>query len=173
MSELPPPHDPVEALGEAYELLLETAIEDARKAREKSGPALHRFIDLAREKLVTAKRLTDEESREIAAALKRDLRSAADHLQRSGGNLRKWLGGESGEATERLKALFLQAADQTTVELNELRGEAEQAGYHTGEIAGPGILVCDACGKQLHFDKAGRIPPCPGCKGTDFHRERA
>ena len=53
-----------------------------------------------------------------------------------------------------------------------LREQAELAGYHTGEITGPGTLVCDNCGEELHFHKPSRIPPCPKCKGTSFHRKR-
>ncbi|MES9926605.1 MAG: hypothetical protein ABW158_00685, partial [Candidatus Thiodiazotropha sp. 6PDIVS] len=42
--------------------------------------------------------------------------------------------------------------------------------YHTGEVTGPGTLVCAQCGKEMHFKKTGHIPPCSGCKGTDFQR---
>ena len=45
MSKMNPPHDPVEALGEAYELLLEKTLAEAHKAKIKSGPALHQLID--------------------------------------------------------------------------------------------------------------------------------
>lgn len=45
MMKLSPPHDPIEALGEAYELLLEKSLKEAHKARIKSGPALHKLID--------------------------------------------------------------------------------------------------------------------------------
>lgn len=171
MSDLPPPHDPIEALGEAYELLLETAMEDYQKAKQKSGPALHRLIDQARQKLVTAKKFTEQEGTELAAFLKRDLRDAAAYLEQTGGDLKQWLGDEAEQIEERLRERFAQAADQTTVELNQLREEAELAGYRTGEITGPGTLVCDQCGEQLHFGKPGRIPPCPKCKATAFHRK--
>ena len=41
---------------------------------------------------------------------------------------------------------------------------------HTGEVTGAGTLVCDKCGEKLHFHKAGKIPPCPKCHATQFHR---
>jgi hypothetical protein len=42
--------------------------------------------------------------------------------------------------------------------------------YRTGEITGPGTLVCDNCEERLHFHKAGHIPPCPKCHGVIYHR---
>ena len=58
--------------------------------------------------------------------------------------------------------------------LDDPKANAEQAReasfYHTGEVTGPGTLVCAECGKELHFHKAGHIPPCPGCRGTRYRR---
>ena len=85
--------------------------------------------------------------------------------------LKNWLGFDIALIEDRLRDMFFQAADQTTKELLELKYRAEIAGYHTGEITGPGTLVCDKCQEKLHFHKAGHIPPCPKCRGTHFHRE--
>jgi Zn finger protein HypA/HybF involved in hydrogenase expression len=52
-----------------------------------------------------------------------------------------------------------------------LKMQAELAEYHSGEIIGLGTLACDKCGEKLHFHNPGRIPPCPKCHGTHFHRE--
>ena len=38
---------------------------------------------------------------------------------------------------------------------------------NSGEL---GVLTCDECGEQMHFSKAGHIPPCPKCKKGHFHR---
>ncbi len=52
-----------------------------------------------------------------------------------------------------------------------LKNELDKRAHpHTGEIIGAGTLVCDQCGEKLHFHKAGKIPPCPKCHGTTFHR---
>lgn len=173
MKEMPPPKDPVELIGQAYEKLLETAMEDVEKLEHKSGPALHRLIDNARDKLSELGELAEEESERISEYLKRDLRDAAEYIEETGEEFRNWLGFETALIEDRLKNLFAKAADQTIVELNKLRGKAESAGYHTGEITGPGTLVCDKCGEELHFYKPGHIPPCPKCKGTEFHRKHS
>ncbi len=172
MKDLKPPKDPVELMGQAYERLLETAMEDARKLEKKTGPALHELIDKAREKLSELGEFTEEELEKVSEYLKRDLRDAAEFLAETGQEFRDWLGFETRLVGERFAELLAQAADQTLVQLELLREQAELAGYHTGEITGPGVLVCDRCGEELHFHKPGRIPPCPRCGGTSFHRKR-
>lgn len=170
MAKLPPPRDPLEVLGESYELLLEKAIEEARKARTKSGPVLHRIIDETSEKLSELGELTEEEAAQVSEYLKRDLKEAAHYMQETGDDFRKWLAVDTAMIEDYLLERFKEAADQTTVELLKLKQTAESAEYHSGEITGPGILMCDACGEQLHFHKAGHIPPCPKCKHGHFHR---
>lgn len=173
MKDLQPPHDPIEAMGEAYERLLETALDDLHKAEDKSGPALHRLIDKAREKLLAAEEFSEEELEKVGDYLKRDLIDAAEYLSETGSDFATWLGFDIELIEDRLKEMFSQAADQTTVELLQLKQQAEHAPYHTGQITGPGTLVCDSCGEKLHFHRVSRIPPCPKCKGTSFHRPTA
>ena len=68
--------------------------------------------------------------------------------------------------------MFAKVADRTRLELDRFADNARAASlYHTGEVTGPGTLVCAGCGKELHFHKAGRIPPCPKCHGTEYRRE--
>jgi Zn finger protein HypA/HybF involved in hydrogenase expression len=71
---------------------------------------------------------------------------------------------------DRMLDMFIRAADQTSLELQKLRERAAAAEYKTGEIAGIGTLVCTSCGEQIHFKKAGHIPPCPKCNSTTFKR---
>ena len=171
MKDLQPPKDPVEAMGEAYERLLETAIEDAHKLEKATGPKLHRLIDEAKQKLSDMEELTEEQVDRIGDYLKRDLLDAASYLSETGKDFTTWLGFDIELIEERLKQRFIQAADQTTVELLKLKEQAEIIGYRTGELTGPGTLICDACGEKLHFHRVSHIPPCAKCKGTDFHRE--
>jgi len=170
MAKLTPPHDPIEALGEAYELLLEKALEKARKAKAVSGPALHKIIDETSESLSALGELSDEEAAKLSTYLKRDLQQAAGYMEKTGSEFKKWLAIDTAMIEDYLFERFKQAADQTKIELTQLRQVAENAEYHSGEISGPGILICDSCGEQLHFHKAGRIPPCPKCKHGHFHR---
>ncbi len=164
-------HDPVDMVGEAYERMLERAMEDAHKAGEKAGPALHKLIDTARDKAVELEELSREEAERVSAYLKRDLVDAGEFLAETGEELRQWLGFETRLIENHLLGLFMRAADETTVELRQLKETAWQASsYNAGEVTGPGTLVCDACGAKQHFHKARSISPCPDCHARVFHR---
>ncbi len=171
MSELKPPHDPVEAMGEAYELMLERAGERFHQLEDKTGPQMRKLIEEARDKAVELGELSREEADKLADYLWRDLQDAARYLSETGEDFRTWLGFETSLIGDRLKELFSTAADKTTVELIELEEAASI--YHTGEITGPGTLVCTKCGEKLHFKKPGHIPPCPKCHATEFVREQS
>lgn len=171
MTKVTPKRDPIEALGEAYETLLEKSLEEAHGAKAKSGPALHKFIDEIAEKSSAINELAGEKAVKVGEYLKRDLVDAASYLDKTGKALKDWLGFDLALLEDRLRDDFSKAADQTTVELLKLKQEAAAAPYHTGEVSGPGTLICDNCGETLHFHKAGHIPPCPKCQGTTFHRK--
>ena len=167
-------NDPLDIMGVAYETMLERSAEEYRKMEKKRGPALHTFIDKAKAKAIELEELTEEEAAHIAEYLKRDLADAAFYISEQGREIRDWLDFEDSLIATELLDMFLQAADPTTVEMNALKLELiAQSTYKTGEITGPGALVCDACGEVLHFHKAGRIPPCPKCHETTYHRKAA
>lgn len=164
-------HDPLDALGEVYEKMFERAVENFHKAEEKSGALFHKLIDEAKEKAVELEEVSREDAEKLSAYIKRDLSDAADHLSETGRELKDWLGFETTLLESSIFDLLLKAADKTTLELLKMKEDAQQASiYHTGEITGPGTLVCDQCGEKLHFRKAGKIPPCPKCHATTFHR---
>ena len=172
MKDLKPPRDLLEVVGEAYELLLEKSLEEGHKIKEKGNLALHHFIDEAQKDLSIVEELGKEETEKLANYLKRDLIDAANYINKTGRELKDWLGFDIALIEDRLREMFFQAADQTTKELLELKYRAEIAEYRTGEITGPGTLVCDKCQEKLHFHKPGHIPPCPKCRGTHYHRDK-
>jgi len=165
-------HDPIDVLGEAYEKMYERVVENIHKVEDKSGNFLHHLIDEARLRAIELRELTDDEAELVAQYLKRDLSDTVNYLSREGHELRDWLGFETTLLESDLLYLFDKLADPTTLALLKLKLDAEAAGYNTGEITGPGTLACDACGEKLHFHRTGRIPPCPRCEGTHFHRLR-
>ena len=166
------PNDPLDILGVAYETMLERSATEFRKLEKKTGPALHSLIDNAKAKAVELGEITEDEAAHLAEYLKRDLSDASFYISEHGRELKDWLGFEDSLIAAELLDVFLQAANPTTVEMNELKLElAAQSIYKTGEVTGPGALVCDECGEVLHFHKAGRIPPCPKCHKTSYHRQ--
>lgn len=165
---------PTKAMVEAYEKLLKFAMKEVRLLEKKTGPALHKLIDASSKKISELGEITEEEAEKISGYLKRDLTEAATYMSETGDDFKKWLALDTLNAEvieDYIIDQFKLAADQTRIELDKIRFAAERAEYHTGEIVGPGVLVCDECGENLHFKKSGHIPPCPKCKKSRFHRK--
>lgn len=163
--------DPLDAMGAAYETMYERVAERLKDAKEHTGPLLHKFIDEARDKAVKLDELTEEDAEKLTVWLKRDLDDAIDHLAETDDKLKDWLGFETTLLESAFLQMLLETADQTTLELLRMKENAKlPSTYHTGEVTGPGTLICEECGEKLHFHRAGHIPPCPQCHKTVFHR---
>ncbi len=168
MKDLLPPHDPIEGMGEAYELLLENAL----KKTHQGSVVAREIYDEIRNEIVALDKFSDDEVSMLEAYVKRDLIDAAQYLNENGKDLSAWIGFDIALVKRDFLERFTNAADQTTVALVRLKLKAEYAGYKTGELTGLGTLVCDQCGEKLHFHKPGHIPPCPKCNNIHFHRQR-
>ena len=160
-------HEHTEAITNAYELLLK---ESLSKAHQRSGD-FHKIISEVGKKSEELKSFGEHEAAKIEDYLKRDLIDAASYLNNTGQELKDWLGFDLTLIERELLERFSLAVDKTTLELLQLKEVAANAKYHTGELTGPGTLICDQCNRLLHFHKPGHIPPCPGCSGTRFHRQ--
>ncbi|VAW57235.1 hypothetical protein MNBD_GAMMA07-666 [hydrothermal vent metagenome] len=167
-----PLHDTINSLSEAYEKMHERTAVNLHKAKDKSSQLLHTLINQARDKAVELEELTEEEAAKIAQWLKRDMNDFIDYLVEGENEIKDWLGFETYLLESSFLDLLLKTADKTTVELLALKENARRASiYHTGEVTGPGVLICDECGENLHFHKAGKVPPCAKCHKTSFHRK--
>jgi len=167
MKNIPPSDEDLETLGEAYKELLEKAL---RKARQ-TGTLLHHAISDLRSDVTAMGKIGENEVVQVEQYLKRDLTNAAQYLGKTGKELTDWLGFDATLVEQAFWRMFSDGANKTTAELLKIKIQADAAGYHTGELAGLGTLVCDHCGKTLHFHKPGHIPPCPNCTGTHFRRQ--
>jgi polyhydroxyalkanoate synthesis regulator phasin len=166
-------HDqaPFDKLTESYDRILQDVHEALENARDSALPGLKEYIDNAREKLVELGELSREEADKVAEYVERDIKDAANYLLETGEQLSAWWRFDMEQIENRMLEMFTSVADQTRLELAKLAERASTSSlYHTGEITGPGTLVCTGCGKEIHFNKTGRIPPCTGCKGTEFQR---
>lgn len=167
----PQHHDPIDTLGEAYEKLYEHVADNFHRAEQKTKPLFNKLIQEARDKAVEFNDLTEHEADKVVDWIKRDMTDAANYLAETGHELKDWLGFETALVENKLLDLLIKAADQTTVKLLQIKEKSHPAiAYHTGEVTGPGTLMCDQCNEQLHFHRAGKIPPCPKCHATSFHR---
>lgn len=164
--------DPVDRLVDAYENMLERVDEMLDKAEKTAIPTLRKSLDKARERAIELNELTREEAEKISSYVERDMHDAAEYLNQTGEEFRNWFSFDMKLIESRMMEMFANVADKTRVELERFAEQARDASYyHTGEITGPGTLVCKECGKELHFHKAGHIPPCPHCFTTKYQRK--
>ncbi|MCB1828966.1 MAG: zinc ribbon-containing protein [Gammaproteobacteria bacterium] len=166
--------DPIDRMTDAYEQMLERVDGMLELAEKSTLPTLRRALDKAREKAVELNELTREEAEKLAAYVERDMKDAAHYLIETGAEFSQWWQFDVEMIEQRMLEMFANVADKTRLELEQFADQAREASlYHTGELTGPGTLECNSCGKELHFHKAGHIPPCPGCSGTGFKRRSA
>ncbi|ANB02402.1 zinc ribbon-containing protein [Ectothiorhodospira sp. BSL-9] len=166
-------HPVKDTLAHAYDTMLERVKHAVETAEERAAPSLEQAIQHARKRAVDLGEITREEAHEVADYIRRDLHDMGDYLTESSRDYQAWFRMDLQLIEARLLDLLGSIADRTRVELAELEAQARVVGvWHTGEVAGPGVLRCDKCGKELHFTESGRIPPCPQCRATEFHRMR-
>jgi hypothetical protein len=165
------PQDPFDRLAAAYDKMLQEVHDAAESAKANALPGLKEYLADAREKLIELGELSREEAEKVAGYIERDMKDAASYLLETGEQLSAWWRFDVQQVENRMLEMFTSVADQTKLELAKLAERATQSSlYHTGEVTGPGTLVCTVCNKEMHFRKTGHIPPCSGCKGTDFRR---
>ncbi len=175
MKDTPMSHDNRERneqLVHAYNQMMQRVSETLSKATNAAEPILHKAIEAAEEKAVELGELTREEALRIGEYLRRDLQDAGEYLAGpEAQELKEWLRFDIELIENRLFEMFLKVADQAKLDMLDFEEQLIEANeYHTGQITGPGTLVCDNCGEVLHFHAAGHIPPCPKCKHIEFCR---
>ncbi len=172
MTEANHPLSATEKLTNAYNDMMERVKTGIEMLENNTAPRLHEAINKAQGLAMELDELTQEEAEKIGHYLKRDIEDAADYLTGpQGQELHDWLRFDIQQVEEKILASFLSVADQTKLDLIKLEQQAASMNtYHCGEITGIGTLACSACGKQIHFHKAGHIPPCSSCTGSVFTR---
>ncbi len=154
-----------------YERMLDRLRAFMEQAGEQGRTRLRDALEAARDKTVELGELTREEADRIAGYLQRDVEEAAQYSATTDDDLSGWLQMDLQLVENWVWDRFASVADRTRLEWIELQHQLQRAAeYHTGEIAGPGALVCDGCGETLQYSKPGRIPPCPRCHGTVYRR---
>ena len=155
----------------AYDEMMEH-LHELMKDAGKGTDNLQQLLNTARDKVADTGKLTRAEAQKVSDYLSRDLYNAGEYLQDSSNDLADWLHMDLELLEWNVKDLFLQAADRTKLDLLLLEENAKHVNeYHTGEVTGPGILVCDNCNEELNFKSTGRVPPCPSCHETHFKRK--
>ncbi|MCW9013352.1 MAG: zinc ribbon-containing protein [Gammaproteobacteria bacterium] len=158
-------------LVDAYNRMMARIRDSIDTAEAEAVPTLQRAIDQAKKQAIHLGEITLEEAEEIGNYIKRDINDAAEYLMETSHEFSEWLMLDIDIIEQKVLELFLSVADKTRVELEQLsHPKCDITEYHTGEITGPGSLVCIKCKQMVHFNTTSQIPPCPNCKHTDFKR---
>jgi polyhydroxyalkanoate synthesis regulator phasin len=170
MSEKQKP-DAVDKMVDAYEHMLKRTHDALEHAEKETVPAVRELLEKARDNMVELGELTREEAAKVASYVERDIKDAAGYIAETGEDLRNWWRFDFDQMEQRMLEMFSSVADQTSVQLRSWAEQARRASqYRTGEVTGPGTLVCTGCGAEMSMHKTGRIPPCPKCHATEFKR---
>ena len=157
-------------LREAYQTMLERVRERLENLRSLS---VHEALQHAnaKETAVQLEEVTLEEAETLVDFVQRDVGDAAQFLNDTGENLKRWLRFDINYIEEQLWRTFSRVADKTRVEQLTLNLRLKRGPiYRAGEVTGPGTLQCIQCGQEMSYHQVSDISPCGNCQGTDFAR---
>lgn len=155
---------------EGYEKSLQHLSEFLRGAEKTAEDNIDIALASAKEQLHELKGFTEEEITLIQNYLKRDVSHLGKQSQENYSEVGEWFRFDLKLLESRIWENLIKAADPTWLELNKLKENSFYFIYKTGELVGPSSLECKHCGKTHHFYKVSHIPPCSGCKSTEFTR---
>ena len=159
------------SLVDAYNQMMARIRDSIESAEANTVPTLQKAIDSAKKQAIHLGEITLEEAEEIGNYIKRDINDAAEYLMETSHEFSEWLMLDIEIIEQKVLELFLSVADKTRLELEQLsHSRCEITEYHSGEITGPGSLVCMECGQMVHFNTTSHIPPCPKCHKKVFKR---
>lgn len=158
-------------LVDAYNRMMARIRDTIDSAEATAVPTLQKAIDMAKKEAIHLSEITREEAEEVGNYIKRDINDAAEYLMETSHEFSEWLMLDLEIIEQKVLELFLSVADKTRLELEQFsHPRCEIYEYHTGEVTGPGSLVCMDCGQMVHFSTTSHIPPCPKCHRTVFRR---
>jgi rubrerythrin len=162
-----------EHLTQAYDHMLQRVEETLGSAMEHSGNILSLALDNARDKAVELGELTREEADKVREFISADLYDAGRYLAIEEREVTDWLRLNLLLVEKDMLHRFTNLAQAARLELKHL-GKTRQRldEWHTGEVTTIGTLRCRQCGEIIHFERTGRIPPCPKCHATVFERAK-
>ncbi len=161
----------MDKLVHGYDTLMEQLSAWLEKADESAGPLLINGLHDAEEFLHDLGQWTKEEVDLLGRYVKRDIHDISQHLEKSNQSLMEWLQFDGKHVEDKLMEILSSMTDKTRAELNKISHLAKKQNiWHTGEVTSVGTITCKTCGKELHYHKAGRVPPCPKCHNTEFIR---
>ena len=165
---------PANHLITAYNQMMQE-MRDAFEQADPSDMSLQKALELAKNQAVHLGEVTTEEAHEIGEYIKRDINDAAEYMMDTSAEFYDWLMLDIEIIERKVMELFLSVADHTRVELEQFRqvkSDNEKTIYKSGEITGPGTLICESCGKAKPFLSSDEISVCGQCGNDRFIRRQ-
>jgi len=165
------------SLVEAYNQMMARVRDSIDNAEANTMPTLQKAIEQAKDQAIHLGEVSLEEADEIGNYIKRDINDAAEYLMETSHEFSEWLMLDIDIIEQKVLELFLSVADKTRIELEQLSHaacnistEPKNNEYKSGEITGPGSLICVNCEQMIQFNTTGSIPDCQQCGGQVFKR---
>ncbi len=166
---------PANHLVSAYNQIMQE-MRNAFEQTDANDISLQKALDMAKHQAIHIGEVTAEEAHEIGEYIKRDINDAAEYMMETSSEFYDWLMLDIEIIERRVIDLFLSVADHTRVELEQFNrppvdSEPNQIPlYKSGEITGPGTLICEQCGAVKAFPSSGAITDCEQCGHGRFIR---
>lgn len=157
----------------AYNQMM-SEMRNAFEQAEANDISLQKALDLAKQQAIHLGEVSAEEAHEIAEYIKRDVNDAAEFMMETSAEFYDWLMLDIEVIEHKVMELFLSVADHTRIELERFKQTnpvADQVPvYQSGEITGPGSLICEQCGLTKAFVSSDEISSCEQCGHHRFIR---
>jgi hypothetical protein len=169
----------------AYNLMMK----EMQNAFVKTNPvdmSLQKALEMAKHQAIHLGEVSAEEAHELSKYIKRDINDAAEYMMETSAEFYDWLMLDIEVVERKVMDMFLSVADHTRIELEQFKQEktsstlspAEQNSknqpplYKSGEITGPGTLICERCGEVNPFISSDEITDCKKCGNSYFIRRQ-
>lgn len=166
------------SLVEAYNQMMSRVRDSIDNAESHAMPTLQKAIERARDQAIHLGEVSAEEAEEIGDYIKRDINDAAEYLMETSHEFSEWLMLDINIIEQKVLELFLSVADKTRLELEQFSNasceieDRKVSQYNSGEITGPGSLLCTRCQQLIQFSTTDTIPICVKCGGTHYKRAK-
>jgi hypothetical protein len=161
-----------EKLGrETISQAIDRAMDEMKEMGEHSGETISRAAAALKKDIVS----TTENIRPKIARVTMPAREQFEYWMGKGGALWQEIAHEAAYIRELSRdksgAFFLhitRALQEWSGNMTEKLGTTLK--YKSGEMTHGGEFTCSVCEAKIHLKKPGRIPPCPKCSNSEFHR---
>lgn len=163
-------------LREAYNAMSERVL-DLMQGEGGVRQSLEHALLQAREWVMSARELTQEEAEDLARALRKEVDDLTQTLMDAEEEFEDWVETDLLFAEHRAVECMLLAADPTTrdlMRLKEIWAQQMAQLLSAGDEVEAGAYECVDCGELLHFDAPRNVlPRCEVCGGERYRRLRS